>query len=111
MRIVRVVQVLLLILLVAYLAVLGSANPQTVFLPLLISLPTVWVIVLALLLGFLVGWLVLVGRTLKLQRENRGLRQRLIKAGLEAEPLLLEQRAAQDARRARRTSLDEPPRP
>lgn len=83
-RIFRIVLVLLLVLLIVYLAILDTRNPQTVILPLLISLPTAWVVGIALLLGFLIGWVSLVGRVLGLQRENRALRQRLIRAGLEA---------------------------
>lgn len=86
MRFVRAVQLLGLLLLVLYLAVVRQANPNTIHLPLLISLPTEWVVALALLGGFIAGWLSLSGRVFRLNRENRGLRQRLIKAGLEAEP-------------------------
>ncbi len=89
-RVLRVVQVLLLLLLIAYLAVLGSANPQTIDPLFLIPLPTVWIISGALLLGFLLGYLSLLARVLRLQRENRRLRQYLIKAGLEAEGRQLE---------------------
>lgn len=86
MTVIRALQLLALLLLLGYLVLLGYANPQTIILPLLPSLPTAWVVAITLLLGFLVGWLSLSGRVFKLNRENRGLRQRLIKAGLEAEP-------------------------
>ncbi len=79
-------QILALLLVVGYLVLLGYANPQTIILPFLLSLPTAWVLAAALLLGALGGWLSLSGRVFRLNRENRGLRQRLIKAGLEAEP-------------------------
>lgn len=74
------------LLLLGYLVLLHYANPQTVRLPFLIWLPTAWVVGTSLLLGFVGGWLSLFPRALKLKRENRTLRQRLIKAGLEAEP-------------------------
>ena len=86
MKVARVLQILALLLVVGYLVLLGYANPQTIILPFLLSLPTAWVLAAALLLGALVGWLSLSGRVFRLNRENRGLRQRLIKAGLEAEP-------------------------
>ena len=79
-------QILGLLLLVVYLALIGRANPNTVFLPLLLPLPTEWVIAVALLLGFLVGWLSLSGRVYRLNRQNKALHQQLIKAGLETEP-------------------------
>lgn len=87
MTVVRALQLLALMLVLAYLLLLGYANPQTIILPFLPSLPTAWGVAAALLLGFLAGWLSLSGRVFKLNRENRGLRQRLIKAGLEAAPL------------------------
>lgn len=86
MKVVRVLQILALLLLLGYLALLGYANPQTVHLPFLVWLPTAWTVAAALLLGFAAGWLSLSRRVFRLNRENRGLRQRLIKAGLEAEP-------------------------
>lgn len=85
-KVARVLQILALVLVVGYLVLLGYANPQTIILPFLPSLPTAWVLAVALLLGALVGWLSLSGRVFRLNRENRSLRQRLIKAGLEAEP-------------------------
>ena len=100
----RVVQLLGLLLLAGYLVVLGSVNPQTIILPFLLSLPTAWVVAAALLLGLFVGWTSLVGRVFRLNRLNRGLRQRLIKAGLEAEPL-----EEPTAKPQRRNALSEPP--
>lgn len=82
-RVLRIVLVLLLLLLIVYLALLNARNPQTIDLLFFIPLPTVWVLSVALLFGFALGWVSLVGRVLKLQRENRVLRQRLIRAGLE----------------------------
>ncbi len=86
MKVVRIIQLVLLLLLSVYLVLLGYANPQTIRLPFLLWLPTVWVVTAALLLGFLVGWALLIGRVLRLNRQNKALHQRLIKAGLEAEP-------------------------
>ena len=74
-------------LLVLYLILVAQANPNTVLLPLLLPLPTAWVVALALLLGFFTGYLALWGRVHRLSRRNRTLHQRLIKAGLEAEPV------------------------
>lgn len=107
MKVARVLQILVLLLLAAYLVLLGYANPQTVRLPFLIWLPTAWVVVGALLLGFGSGWLSLSGRVFRLNRENRGLRQRLIKAGLEAEPAAPQERAP---KRLRKPTPAEPPR-
>lgn len=104
MTVVRTLQLLALLLVLGYLLLLGYANPQTIVLPFLLSLPTAWVVAAALLLGALVGWLSLSGRVFRLNRENRGLRQRLIKAGLEAEPH--EEPAAKPPRRG----PPEPPR-
>ena len=95
MKVARIVQLILLLLLVVYLALLGYANPQTIRLPFLVWIPTVWVIVTALLLGFFVGWLSLRGRVFRLNRQNKALHQQLIKAGLEVEP------AEPDERRSR----------
>ena len=86
LRVVRVLQLIGLLLLLGYLVLLHYANPQTVRLPFLIWLPTAWVVGASLLLGFLSGWLSLSPRVVRLGRENRTLHQRLIKAGLEAEP-------------------------
>lgn len=86
LRVVRAFQLVGILLLLGYLVLLHYANPQTVRLPFLIWLPTAWVVGVALLLGFFGGWLSLSPRVLRLGRENRTLRQRLIKAGLEAEP-------------------------
>ena len=82
----RIVQLVLLLLLVLYLVLLGYANPQTIHLPFLAWISTVWVVVAALLLGFFVGWLSLRGRVFRLNRQNKALHQQLIKAGLEVEP-------------------------
>lgn len=82
-HVLRTVQILLLLLLIVYLALLNARNPQTIDPLFFIPLPTVWVLSVALLFGFALGWVSLIGRVLKLQRENRSLRQRLIRGGLE----------------------------
>lgn len=76
-----------LLVLVLYLTLVAQANPNTVLLPFLLPLPTAWVVAVALLLGFFAGWLAMSRRVFRLNRQNRLLQQRLIKAGLEAEPL------------------------
>lgn len=86
-RIVRVLQIISLLILIAYLWLVGYRNANSILLPFLIPLPTAWTLAAAILFGFLIGYLTLWGRVLRLNRQNRGLHQRLIKAGLEAEPM------------------------
>ena len=109
MTVVRALQLFALLLIVGYLVLLGYANPQTIILPFLLSLPTAWVLAAALLLGALGGWLSLSGRVFRLNRENRGLRQRLIKAGLEAEPEEPTNRAGGNAGTSDKPPLRKPP--
>lgn len=75
-----------LLILVLYLTLVAQANPNTILLPFLLPLPTAWVVAISLLFGFFAGWLSLSRRVFKLNRQNRALHQRLIKAGLETEP-------------------------
>lgn len=99
MRVFRVIQLLVVLALIGYLLVLHSVNPQTIILPFLISLPTSWVLSAALVLGFVVGWLSLSSRVWRLSRENRTLRQKLIKAGSILEtPVIPDRKAAQATR-------------
>lgn len=98
-RLLRVLQGLGLLVLVLYLTLVAQANPNTVLLPFLLPLPTAWVVAIALLLGFFAGWLSLSRRVFKLNRQNRALHQRLIKAGLEAES------APEPAKRSGKPSL------
>ena len=86
-RLLRIVQGLGLLILVLYLTLVAQANPNTVLLPFLLPLPTAWVVAITLLLGFFAGWLSGSRRVFRLNRQNRVLHQRLIKAGLEAEPM------------------------
>ena len=85
-RLVRILQGIGLLILVLYLILVAQANPNTLLLPFLLPLPTAWVVAIALLLGFFAGWLAMSRRVFRLNRQNRALHQRLIKAGLEAEP-------------------------
>lgn len=61
MKAVRVVQVVLVLLLALYLWLFHSANPVLVELPLtrlfLPLLPVSWVVVVALIVGWLIGWM------------------------------------------------------
>ena len=98
-RLLRIVQGLGLLILVLYLTLVAQANPNTVLLPFLLPLPTAWVVAIALLLGFFAGWLSGSRRVFRLNRQNRALHQRLIKAGLEAEP------APEPAKRGGKPSL------
>lgn len=104
MRVVRVIQLLVVLALIGYLLVLHSVNPQTIILPFLISLPTSWVVAASLLLGFVVGWLSLAGRVFKLGRENRALRQRLIKAGNVLQPPVIPDRTGARTEQVETTS-------
>ena len=94
MKFARTLQIIILVLLVGYLMLVGYKNPNTIILPLFIPLPTEWVLGLALVMGFLAGWVSLSGRVFRLNRQNRVLHQRLIKAGLdESEPVRKEKRS------------------
>ncbi len=79
MKVVHVLQIVGLLLVLGYLWLLNSLNPQTVILPLLSPLPTALVVFLALLIGWLLGWLPSRLRVRRLNRDNRGLRERLEK--------------------------------
>lgn len=57
MKALRIVQLVALVLVAVYLVLFHYANPETVFLPLLISVPPSVVIVVAAIVGWLVGWL------------------------------------------------------
>jgi hypothetical protein len=116
-KIFRVIQLLALGALIGYLVVLHNVNPQIVILPFLISLPVSWAVGASLLLGFLVGWLAVSGHAWRLARENRVLRQKLVKAGSILEPTLTERDAGRRPRTRREASTrtergaDEPPAP
>ena len=57
MKALRIVQIVALVLVAVYLVLFHYANPETVRLPLLISVPPSLVVVLAVLIAWLVGWL------------------------------------------------------
>jgi len=98
-KVVRIIQLLVVIALIGYLLLLHNVNPQTVILPFLFSFPTAVVVAAALALGFLVGWLSGLGRVWRLGRENRRLRQQLIKLGGTAEtPVIPDREAAERPR-------------
>ena len=77
MKVVHILQIVGLLLVVGYLFLLNTVNPQTVILPLLSPLPTALVIFLAVFIGWLLGWLPSRLRVRRLNRDNRGLRERL----------------------------------
>jgi|GEM_PF-1131830 len=54
---VRIIQFLFFALLIVYLILLHNANPSSILLPFLLPLPPAFVIVVALLGGWLMGWL------------------------------------------------------
>ena len=62
MKVVRIVQLLLVLVLIGYLLILHNLNPQTIILPFLFALPTALVLTVAIILSFLVGWGVSLGR-------------------------------------------------
>lgn len=83
----RILQFVLVILLALYLVAFNNVNPDPLTLPLLpmlIPLPPVLVVIIALLGGWLVGWIPVRIVLWRRGRENRRLRQRL--AELEGEP-------------------------
>lgn len=77
-RIVQLVGVALgLVVLAVYLVLIHANNPQTILLPFIVPLPTTAVLVLALLLGWGLGWLPSRLRFWRLLRENRQLKRRV----------------------------------
>lgn len=80
MKGVRILQVVLFILLVLYLVLFNNVNPDPLALPLLpviFPAPPVLVVIVALVGGWLVGWLPLRLQLWRKQRETRRLQQRL----------------------------------
>lgn len=57
MKALRIIQLVALVLVAVYLVLFHYANPETVRLPLLISVPPSLVVVLAIVIAWLVGWL------------------------------------------------------
>ncbi len=69
MKAIRIVQVIVLVLLAAYVAVFHAANPETVRLPGLISMPVAIVVALGMLVAWFVGWLPARLRIWRLERK------------------------------------------
>jgi len=83
----RILQFVLLILLALYLVAFNNVNPDPLTLPLLpmvIPLPPVLVVIIALVGGWLVGWVPPRIALWRRTRENRRLRQRV--SELEGQP-------------------------
>lgn len=83
----RILQFVLVILLALYLVAFNNVNPDPLTLPLLpmlIPLPPVLVVIVALVGGWLVGWVPVRITLWRRSRENRRLRQQLSRA--EGEP-------------------------
>jgi uncharacterized integral membrane protein len=77
----RIVQVVALVLLAVYVGIFHAANPETVRLPGLLSLPIALVMALTMVLAWLVGWLPTKARVWRLERKLatvRGERDRLL---------------------------------
>lgn len=74
---VRLLQIVIVLAAGAYLVLLHDLNEVNVFLPFLFSLPPAVVVVLALLLGWLLGWAPSTIRGMRRIRENRRLRRRV----------------------------------
>lgn len=72
MKALRIVQLVALVLVAVYVVLFHYANPETVRLPLLISVPPSLIVVLTALIAWFVGWLP--GRT-RLWRLGRRLRR------------------------------------
>jgi len=65
----RIVQVVALVLLAVYLAIFHTFNPETARLPGLPSLPIAFVVVLAMVLAWLIGWVPAKARVWRLERK------------------------------------------
>jgi len=70
----RIAQVVALVLLAVYVAIFHAANPETVRLPGLLSLPIALVMALAMVLAWLVGWLPTKARVWRLERKLSAVR-------------------------------------
>lgn len=77
MKVLRIIQILLLVALGGYLVLLHNDNPGFLRLPFVISLPPALVVTLALLVGWLVGWLPTRMALWRRRREIRRLQQRV----------------------------------
>lgn len=77
MKAVRLLQIVVVLAAGAYLVLLHDMNEVNVFLPFLFSLPPAAVVVLALLIGGLLGWAPTALRAMNRNREVRRLRRRV----------------------------------
>ncbi|MDA0700487.1 MAG: hypothetical protein O3A02_04705 [bacterium] len=69
MKALRIAQVIALVLVAVYILLFHNANPATVAMPLLPSLPPALLVAVVALLGWLFGWLPGALRTWRLQRK------------------------------------------
>lgn len=69
MKAIRIAQVIVLVLLAVYVAIFHAANPETVRLPGLISLPIALVVALGMLVAWFVTWLPARVRVWRLERK------------------------------------------
>lgn len=76
-RAARFVPLIVLVVLAVYLVLVHNANPAYLNLPFMLSLPPALVIAVALLLGWLIGWLPSRAAVWRRGRELRRLRRRL----------------------------------
>ncbi|MEX2542282.1 MAG: lipopolysaccharide assembly protein LapA domain-containing protein [Trueperaceae bacterium] len=77
MKAVRLLQIVIVLAAGAYLVLLHDMNEVNVVLPFLLSLPPAAVVVIALALGWLLGWLPPAVRGMRRGRELRQLRRRV----------------------------------
>ncbi len=71
MKALRIVQIVALVLVAVYVVLFHYANPETVRLPLLISVPPSLILVLTALIAWLVGWLPGRARLWRVERRLR----------------------------------------
>ena len=69
MKAIRIAQVIVLVLLAVYVAIFHAANPETVRLPGLISMPIALVVALSMLVAWFVTWLPARVRVWRLERK------------------------------------------
>lgn len=77
MKAVRLLQIVIVLAAGAYLWLLHDLNEANVFLPFLFSLSPALVVLIALFLGWLLGWLPATFRVMRKNRETRRLRRRV----------------------------------
>lgn len=77
MKAVRILQIFVVIALVVYFVLLHAANPTLIDLPFFLALPPALVVAMALVVGWLLGWLPGRIAVWRRARELRRLRQRV----------------------------------